>query len=325
MALKSTAPRINVLLTVLIVLLLLIAFISTFLNRLKEAELQTNHLEPRYMLCIPQAGIFDKMNIIYKCVQYAKKYNRVLIIDTTDDWFNDDINDYIQIHSPHVYTGTADSITHKISDLSIYPPTINIEKLQNITLKIEKQYHYYQNNIDLTIDLKKDYKERVIVYSDLGGGYGPVDLLEISSFSPMVLDVYKSRRKQLPKKYIGIHIRNTDHKSDVPKFIDTYKTALVGHIIFLASDNKNTIDEFKKLYGKNIITFANIVDNGGKPIHDGYYRTKEESKEYNIDTFVDILLLATATEYYYSSETSWFSKNVAKLRTKPDLVMRLTK
>jgi hypothetical protein len=57
------------------------------------------------------------------------------------------------------------------------------------------------NNIDLTIDLKKDYKERVIVYSDLGGGYGPVDLLEISSFSPMVLDVYKSRRKQLPTRW----------------------------------------------------------------------------------------------------------------------------
>lgn len=323
MAPKSPIPRINVLLTVLIVLLLLIAFISTYLNRLKEAT--PNALEPRYMICVPQAGIFDKMNIINKCVQYAKKYDRVVIIDTTEDWFNDDINDYIQIHSPYVYTGRADSITHKISDLSIYPPTINIENLQNITLKIEKQYHYFQNNIDLTIDLKKDYNERVIVYSDLGGGYGPVDLLEISSFSPMVLDVYKSRRKQLPKKYIGIHIRNTDHKSDVPKFIDTYKTALVGHIIFLASDNKNTIDEFKELYGKNVITFANIVDNGGKPIHDGFYRTKMESKEYNIDTFVDILLLASATEYYYSSETSWFSKNVAKLRTNPALVERLTK
>lgn len=287
-------------------------------------DTQSNPLEPRYMICIPQAGIFDKMNIIYKCVEYAKKYDRVVIIDTTEDWFNDDINDYIQIHSPYVYTGTADSICHKISGLSTYPPNVDITNLKNIVLKKEKQYHYYLDNKDLSINLEKDYNERVIVYSHLGGGYGPISLLEISTFSPMVLDVYKSRRKQLPAKYIGLHIRNTDHKSDIPKFIDNYKTALVGQMIFLASDNKNTIDEFKELYGKNVVTFANIPDNGGKPIHEGYYRTKEQSKEYNIDTFVDILLLATATEYYYSSETSWFSRNIAFLRTKPELVMRLT-
>ena len=152
---------------------------------------------------------------------------------------------------------------------------------------------------------------------------GLVPLLEISTFSREILDLYKLRRSQLPQKYIGVHIRNTDYKSDLSTFINENHNILDNNVIFLASDNKDTIDEMMSLYRNNIFTFANIPANNGKPIHEGYKRTKEESHLYIIDTFVDILLLANADTFIYSSKESGFSKAVEELHKNPDLIKKL--
>jgi hypothetical protein len=208
--------------------------------------------------------------------------------------------------------------------LSTYPANINIEQLSEIGEKKENNRTVAAlHNISLHVDLTQDYNERVVVYSNGDYGTGIINLLEISTIAPKVLDVYKARRALLPEKYIGVHIRNTDYTSDVDKFLETHDGLFNNNPIFLASDNKKTIDLFKRKYGKNLYVFANIPDNNGAPIHVGYKRTKEESREYNIDTFVDILLLATADTYYFSCAHSGFSKNVYKLRTKPELIKRL--
>lgn len=327
---RKTRTYILVLFAVIFTIMLSIGFISHLLRTYKNQDTIDNknvYLEPKYMVCLPQGGIMDKCNVINKCIEYAKKYNRVLIIDTKQDWFNDDINEYIYIHSPHVYTGAADSIVSKINNLSKVPKNINLNNLDNIVLKKQgptsQEIVYYKDNINLTISIDKDYNESVIVYSNCGGGLGFISLLEISTLSPNIIDVYKTRRALLPEKYVGLHVRNTDYKSDIPQFIESHKDVLMNQAIFLASDNKNTIDEFKEMFGENLFTFADIPDNAGKPIHEGYKRTKEESQKYNIDTFVDILLLASADSYYFSFKKSWFSLAIADLRKQPDLIKRL--
>ena len=251
------------------------------------------YLEPKYVLCIPQEGIMDKFQTIYRCLEYAKKTNRVLIIDTTKDWFNDDINQYVNFHSSYIYTGPPDSIVPSINKLSTYPRNINIEKLDSIK-KIKKNpnahHKFYINNTCLSFDLNKQYDESIVVYSDGGGGLGLISLLEMSTLNTEVVNMYKLRRANLPDKYVGIHIRNTDYTSDVPNFINTHDHIFKNNAVFLASDNKQTIDSIKKQYGKNIYTFASIPDNDGKPIHEYYNRTQKEAKIYNIDTLVDIFL-----------------------------------
>jgi hypothetical protein len=313
------------------IVLILIGIISHLLGTYKTIDSVYNknqYLEPKYMVCVPQGGIMDKCNVINNCIEYVKKYNRVLIIDTKRDWFNDDINEYIYIHSPYVYTGAADSIVNKINNLSKLPKNINLNNLDNIVLKkhgpTPQEWVYYKDDKSLTFDLNKDYNENVLVYSNCGGGFGFISLLEISTLAPNVLDVYKTRRAQLPEKYVGLHIRNTDIGSNISKFLDDHKDVLENNTIFLASDNKNTIDELKKIFGEKLVTFADIPDNGGKPIHEGYERTKEESQKYNIDTFVDILLLASADEYYFSCQKSGFSTTIKEMRTKPELIKRIT-
>lgn len=316
------SKKAQVVFNVLIVLLILIAIISLALRLAGRAQ-APSYLEPKYLVCLPFGGIMDKCHKINVCIEYAKKYNRVVIIESSTDWFNDDINEYINIHCPYVYTGAADTIIHKISKLSSYP-AVNIEKLDEVTeKKIDGKLAPALNNKSLHIDMSRDYKERVLVYSNNDYGFGFISLLEMSTIAPKVLEVYKARRARLPEKYIGVHIRNTDYDSDVPGFIEENKNVFYNAPIFLASDNKNTIDTLKQTYGSNLYSFANIVDNGGKPLHVDFKRTKAESLQYNIDTFVDILLLASADNYYFSCKKSGFSKTIYELRKKPALIKRL--
>jgi hypothetical protein len=310
--------RFKVCILILLILIILIGLISSGLRALATNE----QMEPKYIVCRPMCGIIDKISVIKTCLDYAIKFNRVLIIDTSTDYFNDDINEYINIHSPHVYTGSADSILPKIMHLSIYPPNTKLKP--KYTEEDKKMHLSYEVK---SLDLSKDYSETILFYTNCKGhsntSEDAIELLKMSTFNPKVLDIYKSRRAQLPENYVGLHIRNTDYKSNVPEFIESHKDVLMNQTIFLASDNKNTIDEFKEIFGDRLITFANIPDNNGKPIHEGYERTKEESREYNIDTFVDILLLANATNYYYSHKTSGFSISIADLRKQPNLLKKL--
>lgn len=310
------------LILILIVIIVIIAIVALILKYSKPSGKE--YLEPKYIICIPQGGIVDMCCVVLSCIKHAQKYDRVLIIDSVNTWFNDDLNEYINILNPNVLTHAADTITHKINTLTTYPPNINVEKLDTvISSKKDGKPFYTINGASLITPLDQDYDAGIVIYSSQRITGNLPELLEMCTIRPMVLDVYKSRRAQLPQKYVSVHIRNTDYGSDVAQFIEENNKVLEHKTIFLASDNTNSINEMKRQYGSNIITFAYIPDNNGKPIHDGYKRTKEESRKYNTDTFVDILLLAAADEYYFSCKKSGFSQAVAELRAKPELLKRL--
>jgi hypothetical protein len=306
---------------IIILIVLVLKYISTAPAAAASGK---EHLEPKYIICIPQGGIVDMCCVVLSCIKYAQKYNRVLIIDSVNTWFNDDLNEYINIHNPYVLTHAADTITHKINTLTTYPPNIDVEKLDLVVSNRKDSKTFYTiNDKSLMTPLDQDYDAGIVIYSMWRLEGNLPDLLEMCTLRPKVLDVYKSRRAQLPQRYVSVHIRNTDYDSNVTQFIEENNNNLEHNTIFLASDNANSIDEMKTKYGSNIVTFAYIPDNKGKPIHEGYKRTKEESRQYNIDTFVDILLLASANEYYFSCKKSGFSQAVVELRAKPELLKRL--
>lgn len=289
----------------------------------------TYSLEPTYIICIPQGGLIDMFNVIYRCHEYAKKYHRILLIDTTSGWFNDDINDYIQFHTPYIYTGHPNTLNYKIKDLSVYPNSVDImnpkfpEKRKNTdSLGVS----YYLNDRNLSYSLDKGFDERILVYSMCRqGGYHFNDLLHICTLSDMVKKAYWSARSRLPSYYIGVHVRNTDYSSNVPEFIKMHEKQFSEKALFIATDNLNSLESFKEKYGSNVFSFTNIPDSSGNPLHEVGNRTKEESRKYNIDTFVDLLLLATANEYYYSCKESGFSGAVVELRNEEGLLRRLLK
>lgn len=265
-----------------------------------ESKSKGGNLEPKYLLCLPQGDIVDMCSAIHKCIKYAEKYNRIVIIDSTANiWFNDDINDYIQIHSPHVYTGTAESITEKIKTLKTFPPNINI--LNPNPTVIEKA--------SKTI-LTKSYNAPILVFSDNKTEPNSLTkLLEISTFSPKLIYSYKRLSAELPANYVGVCLGN---KTQSNAFIEKNDSLLSRNAIYLVTPDNTTIQTFTASYGKRVFSNKSTVN-----------PYEETHKKQNINCFVDLILLAKAKLYLHLSNESGLATEILNLRSNSKLINRL--
>jgi hypothetical protein len=291
-----------------VVVIISVALIVLYFNRQR-----TGIFEPNYIVCLPQGGFIYMIHRIIDAYQYAVDNNRVLIVDTRKNWFKDSLYEYFFIHSPYVYVGDIDFLYGSLDKLTMYPSKVG---LKTIVLDQDNPRKY---NIDLT----NDYSEQVVIYSHIGGGSSVKPFFSMCSLTPVVYEAYTKARDKLPPNYISVHIRNTDYKSDLDAFLEKYKEILKDRPVFLASDNKSTIELFKRQF--NIYTFSDIPENYGRNLHEEYSRSGPEVRKYNIDTIVDLLLLASGSELYYSFARSAFTQAAIELHEDKELLKRLLK
>ena len=262
----------------------------------------------KYIVCYPLGGFCDMLHVMDDCLNYAIKYNRILIIDTTKEWFKEDIYKYMTFTHKNIYNKLL--IISDNNNKSIYPPQFKniLNKQFNIRYDEKSKITYATSqNIDckIDIDLSINYTEDIIFYGNCGGGI-PFTLLNYFHFNPIITNVYTTRLNELPNKYISMHIRNTDIKSDVDSFLLIHHMILINNSCFIATDDIVTRDKIKQMYGSNIYFFSNIPKLKGANIH--YNHENIDHKQFIIDCIVDILLLASANDFYYSNKKSGYSK-----------------
>ena len=224
----------------------------------------------KYMYVFPEGGFNNICQIISKCYEYCLQYNRILVIDTRYICtFRDDIRKYLIFTLPQIFDGDIDILFNSLKKTSTFYPSqlkniFNDEKLDYKTIiskfKFTKKGYFY-NDIQLTIDLNKDYKEDFIFYSQCSGGIGILNIFKNVKLYKKLKDTIKKRISKLPKEYISIHIRNTDRFSNLNDFIKINHLNFKDKNLFVSSDNLNSIKHMQKLY-KNVYTFSNIPDIG---------------------------------------------------------------
>jgi hypothetical protein len=263
----------------------------------------------QYLLCMPGGGLCDMMMRIYVCIEYCKKYNRSMILDTSQSTHaQDSIFNYFSIGSPCIYHGNTNILHSKTT----YPKDLFRKIKQDI------------DSPKLCMNIKKSFDEDILFYRRCGRIFSPEyyykHFLSICKLTPLVKEVYIERRNKLPHHYISVHIRNTDYKSDVDSFIREHSKVFKSSTMFLASDDYHTIHKFKDLYGNQVISFANIKPLNGAKAHHKKDMTKKENRIFTIDAIVDLLLLACGKTVYTSSKESGFSKVAKLLHKNPQIL-----
>jgi hypothetical protein len=299
----------------LIITGLLIIFIIILALYVKKRS-AVSIFEPHYIVCFPRGGFIYMIHRIIAAYKFAVDNNRVLIIDTRRNWFKESLYDYFFIHSPYVYVGDIDFLYGSLDKLSMYPLQVPL-KTMNVDLATENSGALRKYNIDLT----HDYDEQVVIYSHYGGGSSVKLFFSMCSLTPVLYKAYKTARDKLPASYVAIHIRNTDYKSNVDEFLKKHTDLIKDKPIFLASDSKGTIELFKKQF--NVFSFSDIPENYGHNLHEMYSRSGDDIRKYNLDTIVDLLLLAAGSELYYSYAESTFTQAAIELHEDPELLARL--
>jgi hypothetical protein len=287
------------------IILLLTVLVFILIGLLYREYNIGNYFEPKYIICFPQGGLINMLRCTITAYNYAIKYNRILVIDSRRNWFKESLYDYFFIHCPYVYVGDIDPLYKRIEMLSTYP---NKEDLTNLQLDSDKISRY-------DINLDKDYDESIILYSHYGGSSHSKSIkpfFEIVSLKNKVIRAFKSARDKLPASYVGVHIHNED---EIIGFLDKHRELLKDKTVFIASRTKEIVDLFKKEF--NAVSFSDVPYNNSKkePID-------VDISKYNLDSIVDLLLLASSSELY-SGEKS-FSYVASELHKSPELLKRLT-
>lgn len=281
-----------------------------------------------YLICYPQGGWNDMMSRIWYCHQYCIQTNRTLIIDTSKNWFRDSIFNYLSFSFPNLYQNPNQSlfITELYEKETVFPPDLkgmNNDHFPSIVW-ISPGHMETSTGIIVSTRLDRLYEETVVVYADCGSRMNINPILCYTSFTLFVLQCVKERYDSLPKGYSGVHIRNTDYKSNLDEFIHQHDFVFSNTALFVASDHSPTIALFHRKYGS--FSFSDIPSvSEGSNIHESGEAQELRNSDiairmFNRDTIVDFLLLAASDTFYFSSKQSGFSRSVYFLQQDKGLV-----
>jgi hypothetical protein len=279
----------------------------------------------KYLVVHPKGGFVDCMSVIDKCLQYAIIYNRIMVIDMKYSHFNVDLQKYVLFDHPNIHNCILDNFYESIKNSSVFPNQLRgLVGIYNSVYINNKSFYITDSKEEVStlIDLTKDYEEDVLVYGHCRNGPIGKMIFNHLKFSSFIMDEYKKRITVLPKKYISFHIRNTDHKSNVPEFIEIHNDKMKNNVFFLASDNKENIDDIKKKFGSNVYTFSNITTQE-LPLHFIRHKSHDDKMQNIRDSICDLLILSGGTEFYYSNKYSGYSQLANYFHSTPDILKKL--
>jgi hypothetical protein len=286
----------------------------------------------KYVICMPGGGLCDMMARIQTCIKYCEKHNRTLILDTSKSTHaKDGLEKYVRIDSPVLFYGNVQKKYEALKGRSFYPPELAQTFLtMNVIYRKKKGIHAYTDVIDKKtriptyFNTENPYSEDVLLYRMHGGNFEKVvKFLSVCTLTPLVKQIYTKRRSLLPEEYISVHVRNTDYKSDVDEFLNKHSKVFETNPIFLATDDYDTIQKFKQLYGSQVKSFAKIKPlDGAKALHTRKM-TLKENRTLTIDAIVDLLLLAGGKTIFASSKESGYSKVAKLLHDTPKILNHL--
>ena len=167
----------------------------------------------KYLYTFVSGGMNDILCQIKRSIDYAKKYNRIIYFDKNDVTF--EFWNIFNINCDEV------KIISSINQMTI--PFIDV------SLKAQQ------------LDYSKDYDSNLVVFYKPGGGNDSHDLIPYLTLKENIVNQFYERLDIINGSYTGIHIRNTDIKSNVNKLLNLLEDKNL-HRIFLSTDDSSSPD-----------------------------------------------------------------------------------
>lgn len=302
-----------------------------------------------FLLTRPTGGLTDMLAQIAITIDYSKRDNRFLIVDTEiSDFFNEPFSNYFVFNDCSLgITKASEDIISLLNRTDTRPKEIfgRLDKYiaEQIPSKersyISRKMNHFTNLRDseskapLTFNMDRLYKERLLVHHCSGGGshlalnalreLKPTDYLKMAIHSAL---------SRLPKDYSAIHIRNTDLRADLSNIEEAFKI-YAGSPILICSDDLKIVDRLRGDFPS--FEFVSLSDSVS-------YRNKDLVKltlhknnpglprnEVNTQMFVELIAMATASSFYAvplvekrSRKFSGFSQLVKELRENEEILKK---
>ena len=273
-------------------------FYELYREQFKEKNKKYNQ---KILLCRARGGFNDALSQITKCLAYAQKYDRALYVDTTRSGFLDCYSNYFE--TPDLFEfGSPDKLNH----LAVFPTQLQGRLNEYVASqrweysikdgkKIGTLSQYCDNltGTEVTFDFSKDYEEDLLVHEQEGRTHYAVVGLETLKVKKGISIGFMNIIKELGV-FQGVHIRNTDFKTDYKSYLDELSIKIEGRILF-CTDDYTCLAYAKKAFGKRLFSVSDIPDTKGAPLHGN---KNIERYKTNLDSLRDLFVLSSADKVY---------------------------
>ncbi len=275
-------------------------------------SIKTNNvgLADRVLLCIPRGGLNDTLCQIEKCWRYAQQFDRQLVIDARRSGLMGQFFDFF-VTTPEDVRVVGRVTSHHIAAfnwLDCCPTELRgrletyttIQRLGPSGTKILDA----ESEVPVSFDFSRDHPHPLLVHEQVGGGKLSFDLLNRLILADDILPDVIERLSTLPAEYLGVHVRNTDLKTDYEKFLQDIRRLTIGRTVLICSDDTNVITR-----AETILDQSKIVTTGGsriefklsddQPVHlSGEFLNDHAKREQTIALLVDLLALGRARDVF---------------------------
>jgi hypothetical protein len=254
-----------------------------------------------YVLCRPQGGLNDLLNQIEECRLYARRFDRILLVDTNYEnaiHFRDDFGYYFVSEREYMQFARAEDRLD-IGETSV-SPTVLSGRLAGYPFAFDggvRGYVESKTRVPLTFDFSRDHRERVLVHHTGGGGIRSLQALRRMHLTETLAKEVVRRRGLLDEKYLAVHVRNTDYVSNFLPIIAEINSRGYRGQVLLCTDDKTVVDKFRStIRHADVVSLANLETGEDRRIH--FVGPTENARSRNIDAICDLMLLAFSNELF---------------------------
>ena len=290
-------------------------------------------IKRRILLCRPQGGLNDVLCQIEKCWDYAERFERRLIIDTSRRKLIGAVFDLLSLKdSPsNVEMGIPPGFGSVVESLSVLPAGLTNGLLTDKPRWRGGKFVCGESDEAITFDFSRDHEEDLLVHHQAGGGVASHRAITRFQVSRQNVELILGRMPQLPQDYDSLHIRATDYQTDYLAFLLRLARKKTDLPLVVCSDSNEVLDSAKNVVPRRpIITFDDHPIDGSLPLHrDSTNYSDSLLKEAGQRLLAEMLTLTGARTFHYGpvfvrsgtepTRFSGFSRLLAFITTHPQV------
>ena len=270
-------------------------------------------VQERVLLCRPHGGLNDSLDVIEHCWRYAERTKRQLIIDMSRSSFCTNFGRIFKHRFGDNSTlfEISDSVIEQLNLKSCSLPEIEgrigeyVTRIQLHETISELEWRLPVEDLSsksLGISFDNEYSADLVVYENYRVGALASSLLRRVKFQPSIGNEISARLVKLrAQRYLGIHIRNSDIKSNYKEFFSRMKNQFDNQVVLICSDDSQVIEYAKHHLEKSVVlTSSEIPDLGGQPYQIPFVQGEEAKNKLSVDALVDLIALGESQEVFSS-------------------------
>ena len=251
----------------------------------------------RLLLCRPQGGLNDMLCQVERACRYAERRDRTVVVETdcpSTRTFKDSLARYFVSQQARLVLDAAE-FRNLFDALDVYPHALR-GRVNTYEARFSPKTGYVdvETGRQLSFDFSRDYEEPLLIHHQSGGGQISLGALARMRLQDSVVDMLAERLSVTGPVYAGIHIRNTDLRTDYQPHVRQWANELTDRI-FVATDNRETLAECRRILGEDrVYSFAQLPAEAGQPLH--HMADAPDRFRINADAILDLIMLALAID-----------------------------